>query len=67
MNEVDFYIAYVVGLYEMQNQFFQHLVLEQTSKSYLYNMWLSFRIKENRFLDVSKLCSSFFLHNIFVL
>ena len=60
MNEVDFYIASAVGLYEMQNQFFQHLVLEQTSKSYLYNMWLSFRIKENRFLDVSKLCSSFF-------
>ena len=42
-------------LYEIQNQIFQQMVSEWSSISCLYNMWLSFRIKEKTF----SWCSSF--------
>ena len=60
MNEVDpWLLLSLCVLYKMQNQIFQQLVSEQSSISCLYSMWLSFRIKENRFLGVSKFCSNF--------
>ena len=62
MNEVDpclLLLLYV--LYEMQNQIFQQLVSKWSSIPCLYNMWLSFRIKEKPF----SWCFYFFAVNFF--
>ena len=56
MNEVDLWLLLpLCVLYEMQNQIFQQVVSNRSSISCLYNMWLSFRIKEKPF----SWCSSF--------
>ena len=50
MNEVDLCLLLLLCvLYEIKNQNFQQLVSERSSISCLYNMWLSFRIKEKSF------------------
>ena len=50
LNEVDSYLLLLLCvLYDMQNQFLQQLVSKRSSISCLYNMWLSFRIKEKSF------------------
>ena len=54
MNKIDSYLLLPLCV-EMQNHIFQHLVLEWSSISCLYIMWLSFRIKEKLF----SWCSSF--------
>ena len=50
-------------LYEIQNHIFQQLVSEQSSISCLYNMWLSFRIKEKPFSWCFLFSAIKFLHN----
>ena len=59
MNEINPCITSAVGFVWDAKPIFPTMVSKQTSISCLYNMWLSFRIKENRFLGISKFCSNF--------